>query len=121
MGNAIKSIQRSLSSSPNLSLRDSNDPVVGNDPNEKNDDADKKDVPEYVHTDEEANLLQVSEISSDIVPSSRIPAMGGWTSSNFNVDIRQTAKQASTRPMNRGNRDRGLFGSFIREIIREES
>jgi len=123
-GEAIKNIQRSFSSNPNM--RDNNGPSATKaaaakvHPNDK-DDGDKKDVPEYVHTDEEANLLQVSEISSDIVPSSRIPAMGGGTSSNFNVDIRQTAKQASTRPTNRGNRDRGLFGSFIREIIREES
>jgi len=123
-GEAIKNIQRSFSSNPNM--RDNNGQSAAKaaaakvHPNDK-DDGDKKDVPEYVHTDEEANLLQVSEISSDIVPSSRIPAMGGGTSSNFNVDIRQTAKQASTRPTNRGNRDRGLFGSFIREIIREES
>eukprot|EP00986_Skeletonema_menzelii_P020700 scaffold32061_cov171-Skeletonema_menzelii.AAC.1 len=120
LGNAIKSIQRSLSSSPNLSLRDSNDPVVGNDPNEKNDDADKKDVPEFVHTDEDPSLLQMSEISLDVVPSSRIPTMGG-TSSHCNVDIRQTAKEASTRPMHSDSRNRGLFGNFMREIIREES
>lgn len=126
-GEAIKNIQRSFSSNSNL--KDNHDPAKtkaaaagkahanGN----GNTDGDKKDVPEYVHTDEEANLLQVSEISSDVVPSSRIPTMGG-TTSNHNIDIRQTAKQASTRPTNnRGNRDRGLFGSFIREIIREES
>lgn len=123
-GEAIKNIQRSFSSNPNL--KDNNDPAkakaaaVGKTHAKGDTDGDKKDVPEYVHTDEEANLLQVSEISSDVVPSSRIPTMGG-TTSNHNVDIRQTAKQASTRPANRGNRDRGLFGSFIREIIREES
>ena len=130
-GEAIKNIQRSFSSNPNL--KDNNDSAKTKggaaatatgkkgQANDNNNDGVKKDVPEYVHTDEEANLLQVSEISSDVVPSSRIPTMGG-TTSNHNVDIRQTAKQASTRPMNnRGNRDRGLFGSFIREIIREES
>lgn len=95
-------------------------------PNGTKGDADKTDVPEFVQTDEEVSLLQMSEISVDIVPSSRIPTMGLLNhSSNCNVDIRQTAKQASaTRPAtvhSGGGRERGLFGSFMRDNSREES
>ena len=126
MGETIKNIQRSFS--PN----DLHVPTKANaaasttkiHPNGTKGDADKTDVPEFVHTDEEVSLLQMSEISVDVVPSSRIPTMGGTTSSQCNVDIRQTAKQASmTRPTvhGGGGRERGLFGSFMRDIIREES
>ena len=121
-GEAIKNIRRSFSTKD---ARDNNNAsltaAINVTSDFNNDNEEKKDVPDYVHTDEDANLLQVSELSSDVVPSSRIPTMGGGTASNSNVDIRQAAKQESTRPNNRGRRDRGIFGSFIREIIREES
>ncbi len=128
LGETIKNIHRSFS--PN----DLDDPTKANTaasttsvhPNGTKGDADKTDVPEFVQTDEEVSLLQMSEISVDIVPSSRIPTMGLLNhSSNCNVDIRQTAKQASaTRPAtvhSGGGRERGLFGSFMRDNSREES
>jgi len=127
-GEAIKSIKRSFTSKD---VRDNNVLAAGGGGGKEtsNDDDKARAVPEYIHTDEETNfrLLQCSDLSADIVPSTKIPTMGGTSSShdydgtdlNFNVDIRETAKQASADyyfPKNSVRRDRGLFGSFLTNV-----
>ena len=123
IGDAIKGISRSLSSKNLRGSISSTAKADANEPKTVQDDKDNS-IPKVVHTNRGFDWMKCSDLSQDVVPSSQIPTLGGTSDSlpvgndlNFNVDIREAARQASEsyyRPTrNRGMRDKRLFGSSL--------